>query len=425
MPDMLQLVDDAESLVNYALQNKIALPAGSALTLLSARSQLATLATPGPPRDAFYAALDAAVGVIPLSASAIRASTLRRTRLAPLIEDAQSLMNFAAANAQKIDDDVRDPLIDAADAVARGTPDLASEQSFYKAYEALTAKTAPVTAETLVASTTVLPDWGKLFSRAGFWASCKDLTLGRFFDALVFAIVLLSACIALNYYSLGSTALQSYRDLTPQYTQAETDYAKDQDLRTLRQESAAKVTPAAADASDLAHKNLLDADRQVKQDEANITRIRAQQDSYADRLQRWTRMPCNYRLTAWAMCPSVGADRLASIDVAETAVTRMSAIILPLLLGWLGAQAFVLRKMASDISTHAFAKSSSIHHIVRISLGALAGVASTWLLTPALVGGDELKHLPPWALAFIAGYGIELVFAFMDRIIAAFVTKTP
>jgi hypothetical protein len=36
----------------------------------------------------------------------------------------------------------------------------------------------------------------------------------------------------------------------------------------------------------------------------------------------------------------------------------------------------------------------------------------------------QLKNIPAWALAFIAGYGIELVFSFLDRIIGAFSTKT-
>jgi len=36
----------------------------------------------------------------------------------------------------------------------------------------------------------------------------------------------------------------------------------------------------------------------------------------------------------------------------------------------------------------------------------------------------SFKALPVWALAFVAGYGIELVFAFMDRIIAAFTSPS-
>jgi hypothetical protein len=38
-------------------------------------------------------------------------------------------------------------------------------------------------------------------------------------------------------------------------------------------------------------------------------------------------------------------------------------------------------------------------------------------------GGEAFSNLPSWALAFVAGYAIELVFSAMDRIVAAFTSK--
>ena len=112
------------------------------------------------------------------------------------------------------------------------------------------------------------------------------------------------------------------------------------------------------------------------------------------------------------------------MEAARTVISRLNDVYLPLLLGFLGAHAYILRRMSKDISDRAFAKGSAFNHIVRIGLGALAGLASTWLLTPEVVGGASFKALPVWALAFVAGYGIELVFAFMDRIIAAFTSPS-
>lgn len=436
MAGIQDLVSDAELLVNYALQNKIALPSGSVSALIAARARLQDLESPGQERDRFYAALKNVVDVIPISASTISAAELRRARLVPLVQDAQSLVEYAAANAKKIDDDVRNTLVTVADSVARGTPALADEQSFFKAYEALTTTTAPVTAETLVASRTVLPDWGKLFSRAGFWASCRDLTLGRYFDAFIFIFVLFATCIALGYYSLGSTALGRYRDLNAAWATAHTELGKHQELLTLRQEAEArqksKIPPSPPEALELARKNTLETQRQVTEDESTIQRIKEEGESLPDRLWKWSQLPCDSRLTAWALCSAVDKlpvgskepDFMMKVEAARTAVSRMSESVLPLLLGWLGAHAFVLRKMTSEISQRSFAKASSLRHIVRLSLGALAGFASTWLLTPEVVAGVQLKNIPAWALAFIAGYGIELVFSFMDRIIAAFTTRT-
>lgn len=41
---------------------------------------------------------------------------------------------------------------------------------------------------------------------------------------------------------------------------------------------------------------------------------------------------------------------------------------MPLLLGWLGAYAFVLRKITKEISENSFGKSSALRHIVRLLL---------------------------------------------------------
>lgn len=78
---------------------------------------------------------------------------------------------------------------------------------------------------------------------------------------------------------------------------------------------------------------------------------------------------------------------------------------------------------ASEISELSFAKASSLRHITRLALGSLAGIAFSWLFSPDAVA-SQLKYEPVWVFAFITGYGIELVFAFMDRIIGAFTTKT-
>lgn len=113
----------------------------------------------------------------------------------------------------------------------------------------------------------------------------------------------------------------------------------------------------------------------------------------------------------------------ARVAAAGTIVKWMNEIVLPLLLGWLVSHAFIIRRMTSEISERSFAKASSLRHITRLALGSLAGIASSWLFSPNAVA-SQLKYVRVWVLAFVAGYGIELVFAFMDRIIGAFTTKT-
>lgn len=238
----------------------------------------------------------------------------RRERLAPLVKDALSLLEFAAANGRKIEPAVRDPLIAAADAVDRGTPTLADEQAFFQAYEALTLTLAPVTAETLAASRTVLPRLDQLLSKEGFVAGLKGLTLGRFVNALSFIVVLVGCCLALAYYSLGATTFERYQRLQEQ--------------------------PAHDEARQVAGAEL------------------------PDRLWRWSMLPCDRPLLAWLLC--TGVDRVQAgqepppvamqLEAARTMVARLNDVVLPLLLGWLGAHAWVLRQLTSAIAARTLAK---------------------------------------------------------------------
>lgn len=313
--------------------------------------------------------------------AAAPAERQRCERLAPLVHDALALLEHAAGNGRKVDAAVRNPLIATADAVARGAPTLADEQAFFAAYEALTMATAPVTAETLAASRTVLPRLDQLFTREGFVDGLKGLTLGRFVNALSFIVVLVGCCLALAYYTLGATTFERYQRL---------------------QEQAAPAVGGQPAGAEL-----------------------------PDRLWRWAMLPCDRPLLAWLMCTGVdrplqGQDPAVEVklEAARTTVARMNDVVLPLLLGWLGAHAWVLRQLTSAIAARTLAKGSMLSTLVRLSLGALAGFASSWLLTPEMVAGVQLKNVPAWALAFVAGYGIELVFAFMDRIIAAFTNRS-
>lgn len=92
--------------------------------------------------------------------------------------------------------------------------------------------------------------------------------------------------------------------------------------------------------------------------------------------------------------------------------------VLPLLFGLLGTIAYLLRSLAEDIRDSRLTVTGLVSAGVRIPLGMLAGLAIGW------VQGEQhdgvLNQLGPWALAFVAGYSVELVFAAMDRIIDAF-----
>lgn len=120
-------------------------------------------------------------------------------------------------------------------------------------------------------------------------------------------------------------------------------------------------------------------------------------------------------------------------------LTSLQLFILPLFYGLLGAFVYVLRTLTVEIKTLTYTKESNISYRLRIQLGALAGLAIGWFTGPnasfsldtlsseALstfsTGGLSAQTLSPMALAFVAGYSVDVLFALMDRVISAFSSK--
>ena len=89
--------------------------------------------------------------------------------------------------------------------------------------------------------------------------------------------------------------------------------------------------------------------------------------------------------------------------------------LLPVLLGTIGAIAYVLRSASDQIRATTFSSSTPIRNWVRIMLGALMGV-----IIGLFNGASFDISLPPLAMAFLAGYGVEAVFSVFDGLIEGF-----
>ncbi|MCR5454543.1 MAG: hypothetical protein K6F33_06110 [Bacteroidales bacterium] len=94
--------------------------------------------------------------------------------------------------------------------------------------------------------------------------------------------------------------------------------------------------------------------------------------------------------------------------------------ILPLLYGLIGGLTYVLRELRSNVRKYTLDKESTIKYILRIILGAVAGmsVGLFWSdIENAQAVGFTSISLSPMLLAFIAGYCVEHVLGFIDKII--------
>ena len=110
-------------------------------------------------------------------------------------------------------------------------------------------------------------------------------------------------------------------------------------------------------------------------------------------------------------------DVVARVEL-ELATSFIGGFLLPVLYGMLGAIAFVLRRLSDDQEV---VRDPRNRYSLRVPIGALSGLAAGWLLQPT--AGTVTSSLSPFALAFVAGYSAELVFAAMDRIVGAFASK--
>jgi len=103
----------------------------------------------------------------------------------------------------------------------------------------------------------------------------------------------------------------------------------------------------------------------------------------------------------------------ASVAGARLLSSIFFQFLLPILLGTIGALAYVLRNVSDRIRQSTFSTTSPIRNLVRIILGALMGV-----VIGLFSGGlSSQLSLPPLAMAFLAGYGVEGVFTVFDGFI--------
>ena len=127
--------------------------------------------------------------------------------------------------------------------------------------------------------------------------------------------------------------------------------------------------------------------------------------------------------------PSTFQDRSASSRaVAVQVIDVMQKWVLPLLYGALGAAVFVIRTLSVQARDRLFRREALVSLVLRVFLGMISGLAIGWFWNqnPAAAtagGAVTVTTLSPFALAFVAGYGVELFFALLDKIVSSFTNK--
>jgi hypothetical protein len=110
---------------------------------------------------------------------------------------------------------------------------------------------------------------------------------------------------------------------------------------------------------------------------------------------------------------SLALSELEFIPYIKEKVSLRTTWFLPFLYGLLGSVVFVMRNIAS-------VRTASIEWfsiITRLSLGSVAGIVIGWFSFVASPGIESTTTLSiPFALAFLAGYSIDVVFTLLDKL---------
>lgn len=321
------------------------------------------------------------------------------SRLERGAEDADSLLYYAVSAGRDIGAAIRDPIVRTHRAVTERKPVTNEEEAeFLAAYAKLAAMVHPTTAATLRATSRSVrrPLLWRLFSH--------ELISDAQRVAYRFGLMALILIVIIGGAEWTRTFINSVVTDQAEYTRVL------EELRTTRAAQKRLVEQIA----------LLDRDRQGAADALRATLVRQREDLDVrvqlldDReagLSR--RIQAGYE-TLYRILPFVNWNELR--NVITPVATIVAVLVLPVLYGALGTCAFVLRTVYAEMVERSFDGRRTGEFMVRIFLGMLSGVSLQWLLVrdgQAIPGG-----VTPAVLAFLGGYGVELLFAAIDRILS-------
>jgi hypothetical protein len=335
----------------------------------------------------------------PLSSDTETAGADDVPRLTQGAEDAHSLLYYAVSTGRDVGLAVREPIVRTYRATTTGRPVTDEEETaFLEAYAKLAALVRPTTAATVRAtSRTVRRPWlWRAFSREPISEAQRV--------AYRFGLLALILILIIGGAEWTRTFINSV--VTDQ-----AEYARVLDeLRTARAAQKRLVEQIA----------LVDRERQGTTDAIRGSLVRQREeldvrvqllDDREGGLSR--RIQAGYE-TLERILPFVNWNELR--NVITPVATIMAVLVLPVLYGSLGTCAFVLRTVYAEMVDRSFDARRTGEFMVRIFLGMLSGVSLQWLLVRE--GQPIPGGVTPAVLAFLGGYGVELLFAAFDRLLS-------
>ena len=323
-------------------------------------------------------------------------------RLREAVEAANTLLYHAISCGQDLPNTVRDPIIHARGAVARGEMTDAQEAMFLDAYSKLAVRVTPVTAATLDATSRRRARRGWLGRLMGLRPVSDAQRLASRFGVL--ALCLIAAIAATEWTSafISSilTADKQFTANVQEMRDADTKiHSLENQIQMLTASGAAtpdRTNAAAVRETLKARRDELQARVNVLGD-ANFTLLEAQRQGYKT-LER-------IRL--------LGHQEIKLVILPLAVI--LGSFLLPVLYGALGTCAFVMRSLFREMVDRTFDGRRTGEFVVRIFLGMLSGLTLQWLVVRS--DGTIAGGVTPAVLAFIGGYSVEMLFTAIDRLV--------
>lgn len=325
------------------------------------------------------------------------------------VEDVMLILSYAAERGISVPPEIAQKLVQAKflEQSAAWTPE--SEAEFWTAYNAVSQIIRPVTIDSLRAATDTLQPTYFLFRLLGIKtyrsASQARNAVRRYTWMGLFWVVLM---LVIQIYSLiGNTLMNNIASINQKITVLE---------------------------DEIARLNMLSGENVILQITQNTTKI----DDLSSDLQSSVELLSNWLTPINAIIlrdkyykkDLLKEDKIRNLSeqerislmkkvqqVAQYPLLIANLYILPLLYGLLGAFAFVLRKLTEDTRRMVYTKESDLKYVLRIHLGALAGLAVGLFFVPEDTSITLPVSLSPLAVAFLTGYSVEFFFSALDRII--------
>ncbi|MCZ6862913.1 MAG: hypothetical protein O7I42_22050 [Alphaproteobacteria bacterium] len=318
------------------------------------------------------------------------------------IEEALVLVRYASREGISINTKVISAVVGAKEGLTAGNWSAVAETEFWSAYATLAKAVQPTTVVSLVTMES------EVLTRPGwrFWGPKQNIPtpniLKRKFQswALVSLAILL---IVQVYWVFGNTVVNRLDKIEIELNTIQ-----------LRLVEIAKIDPNKVAEVDR-KKIIKDRERLITDEQIKTARFNAQID-----ILKFLTFSLIKAQSGASVQEVLKKSQISRVTL-EFVLNVLSTYLLPLLYGWLGAAAYILRDFTVAMRRSSVYPDVEIRYSLRMYLGAVAGLSIGWFY--GFESKSLVNALSPLALAFIAGYSVELLFSAMDTFIDAFTKK--